>query len=339
MFRAPPATRHTLICKNAPEQVKARLRRVTNNKYSRRHPTLGSDASAVVAAAAAAAAVCANGPPDATQQQVQASVNQHMAPQQVAPQMEQAAQNQAQTHVPPHTAPPPVHQPPPQPPPPPPQQPSFSFKPATNGPDGTHQDPNALQNMQSPRHITANVVTGMNGASPGVMHTTPMDSGLPMRTALLNERSRAVGHMGALSPATTDILYANNQRILAHDGLPDGSTSLERAHAALAGAVIEALFSGPNRKKEGSVPTPAEFRAALHEAKDSVRSKAKRQRNEARAESQRLQNAISFLVGSRSVGGNRGVEGESDDSDDELGVAGQVGGGRRADWTNGYDRK
>ena len=193
--------------------------------------------------------------------------------------------------------------------------------------------------MSSPRHITAGVVTGMNVPSPTAMQTGPMDNVVSMRTTLLSDRSR-VPHGGVLSPGpTTDILYAsaNNQRIIAPDEMGSG---LERANAALAAAVVESLFVAQSRKKDGPVPTPAEFRAALQEARDNARNKAKRQRNEARAETQRLQNAISYLVGSKSVAGRTG-EIESDDSEEEYnGVVGQVANPRRSgEWVHGYERK
>lgn len=326
VFRAPPATRHTLICKNAPEHVKARLRRVTNNKYSRRAPPQQDPSVAAAAAAAAAVRVVNGGPPDNQQSHHQVShalphpppVPQHLE------QPPHAVSQPQPSHVPSQ----PTHQSPPQQPGSQQQQPQFSFKPPTGAPDPTHQDPGI--NMASPRHIPTGIVTGIN-ASPAALHTTAMESVVPMRNALLNDRSRGVTHVDALSPRTTDILYASNQRML-HEELPGG---LDRANAALAAAVIEALFSGPHRKKDGPVPTPAEFRTALQDEKEYARNKAKRQRNEARATSARLQNAISMLVGSRSSAG-RGVEVESDDSDDELG---QVASGRRGEWPNGFDRK
>lgn len=153
----------------------------------------------------------------------------------------------------------------------------------------------------------------------------------------------------ALSPATTDILYAGGsaQRLLHQptDDLTSPATaSLERANAALASAVIEAMFPpGSGRKKDGPVPTPAEFRAALHDTKETARNKTKRQRNEARAESARLQNAISLLVASKTIGGanDRTVDAvESDDSDDDMAthVGNHMTTPRRHEWSNGYDR-
>lgn len=121
--------------------------------------------------------------------------------------------------------------------------------------------------------------------------------------------------------------------------------ALERANAqaALVAAVIEALFPHGGGKKEAEIPTPAEFRAALQEIKESARNKAKRQRNEAKEEVVRLQNAISLLVGSKTSGAGgggghgRGMESvESDESDDEGRLHVSVGG--RREWSNGYDR-
>lgn len=120
---------------------------------------------------------------------------------------------------------------------------------------------------------------------------------------------------------------------------------MERANAqaALVAAVVEALFPTGTGKKDAEIPTPAEFRAALHDVKESARHKAKRQRNEAREEVIRLQNAISLLVGSKTssgggVGhGRGGMESvESDDSEDEGRLHAPMMG--RRDWSNGYDR-
>lgn len=85
-------------------------------------------------------------------------------------------------------------------------------------------------------------------------------------------------------------------------------------HVALTEAVDEALFAGSGRSKAGPVPSPAEFRAALKEVKDFARVRVKRQRDEARLEVDRLQNAISLLVqgkhgGHRNLGGNAGPSG------------------------------
>lgn len=122
---------------------------------------------------------------------------------------------------------------------------------------------------------------------------------------------------------------------------------MERASAqsALVSAVIEALFSPSAAKKEADIPTPAEFRAALQDVKESARHKAKRQRNEARDEVIRLQNAISLLVGSKTTGGGGGgghgrggpVDSvDSDDSEDEGRLRSSMG--ARREWSNGYDR-
>lgn len=115
---------------------------------------------------------------------------------------------------------------------------------------------------------------------------------------------------------------------------------MERAYAALTNAVIEALFTGTQRRKEGAIPTPAEFRAALMDAKENARSKAKRQRNDALEETSRLQQAISVLVGTRTYNGahSRPVEPESDDSGDDLAGMSSVPSGRR-DWTQGYESR
>lgn len=153
----------------------------------------------------------------------------------------------------------------------------------------------------------------------------------------------------ALSPATTDILYSSGsaQRLL-HQPTDDltnpAAASLERANAALASAVIEAMFPpGSGRKKDGPVPTPAEFRAALHEVKEAARNKAKRQRNEARAESNKLQKAISVLVASKAMGdvNEQTVDAlESDDSEDDMAahVGNHMAQPRRNEWSNGYER-
>lgn len=205
----------------------------------------------------------------------------------------------------------------------------------------------------------------MNGNSPAAMNSSVDPGVVPatVRSVILKDHRsvaatpRSIGiapsHVvasAALSPATTDILYAggSSQRLLPHptDDLtsPNGAGSLERANAALAAAVVEALFPpGSGRKKEGQVPTPAEFRVALQEVKETARNKAKRQRNEARAESTRLQNAISLLVTSKSIGGGneRPVDAvESDDSEDDIGahVGNHMPTARRNDWSNGYDR-
>lgn len=127
-----------------------------------------------------------------------------------------------------------------------------------------------------------------------------------------------------------------------------------RENAELVNAVIESMFSGVSgHSMAGVVPTPAEFRNALHDVKEIVRAKAKRQRNEARAETSKLQQAISVLVQTRPVAAhqttsNAMAEVDSEESGDDevgasVGVGGGVmnvnaiggGGGRRESWNNG----
>lgn len=214
--------------------------------------------------------------------------------------------------------------------------------------------------MSSPRHISTNVVSGINGSSitapsppPGV-HTVGVDSTVPnvMRSVLLTnvpERigQRPVSHIGALATGA-DMMYAGSQRLLQQDELgqaaPDRvNVVMDNTYMALANEVVESLFTGTSRKREASVPTPTEFRAALQDMKESIKAKANRQRNEARAETARLQEAISVLVGSRSsfatsAAPQRSVDADSDESGDELGGVNQVNTPRR-DWTHGYERK
>lgn len=203
----------------------------------------------------------------------------------------------------------------------------------------------------------------MNGASPAALNSSVDPGVVPatVRSAMLNDprnvaatpRSIGLSHSHAvasatLSPATTDLLYASapTQRLLhqQQDELSSPATAaLNRANAQLAYAVIEAMFPTGSGRKDGHVPTPAEFRTALQEIKEAARSKAKRQRNEARAESSRLQNAISLLVASKSIGGTteRTVDAvESDDSDDDMGThaVNQMSTPRRSEWSNGYER-
>lgn len=116
-------------------------------------------------------------------------------------------------------------------------------------------------------------------------------------------------------------MYPTNQRLFTPQD--DVQASINRANAALANAVVESLFTATSRKMEGSVPTPSEFRFALYDAKEAARAKAKRQRNEARAESGRLQQALSVLVASTSSFAttplSRGVDTDSDESGGDLG--------------------
>lgn len=204
----------------------------------------------------------------------------------------------------------------------------------------------------------------MNGASTAALNPAVDASGVPatVRSSILNDprsvaavpRTMGLVHAAShavtsatMSPAT-DILYASGsaQRLLhqqPEELTSPATASLNRAYAELAFAVMEAMFPpGLGRRKDGHVPTPAEFRAALQDIKETARCKAKRQRNEARAESTRLQNAISLLVTSKTIGGatERPVDaGESDDSDDEMTPhAVNHMTPRRNDWSNGYDR-
>lgn len=299
VFRAPPATRHTLICKNAPEEVKAQLRRVTNNKYSRRRPMPNDNL-------ADPKLQTTPSPPQQQQQQHPSHQFSHFKPPQ---------------HQPAHAA--------------------------------AHADA-PLPNLTSPRHISANVVSNLPAQQ---NMTQQVDSSQPLRTTLLTDprtvqqNPRTIPLQATATPvqvptaslsASADMLYATapTQRML-HSAEELASSVSERAHAALTAAVVEAMFpQGSARKKEGAIPTPAEFRAALLDIKEVARSKAKRQRNEARAECTRLHNAISLLVASPVVTSSRGVEPvESDDSGDDSGVQGSAqGAGRRSDWSNGYDR-
>lgn len=173
------------------------------------------------------------------------------------------------------------------------------------------------------------------------MQTGGMDSVVPMRAALLNDRTRAVTAHGTVLSPGTDLLYANanSQRMLSHE---DVGGQLDRANAALVAAVVESLFTGTHRKKDGAIPSPAEFRAALHDMKENARAKAKRQRDEARAHVNRLNSAISYLVGTRTTAPDQRNQGESDDTDDELqDDVVQVTNNRRTttDWGAPYDRK
>eukprot|EP00178_Gracilaria_changii_P014606 TRINITY_DN4107_c0_g1_i1.p1 TRINITY_DN4107_c0_g1~~TRINITY_DN4107_c0_g1_i1.p1 ORF type:complete len:362 (-),score=107.13 TRINITY_DN4107_c0_g1_i1:951-2036(-) len=307
IFRAPPATRHTLICKSAPEHVKERLRRLTNNKYSRRPPP-PPDATSPPSAVAAAAAALSVAPP---QHHVQSVSQQPQHVQTVSQQLD---------HTPPpqHPHTPVSHQPPP----PPPPHHAFDFK-AHAPPDHTAHDA-ALPTIASPRHIVSNITAQHTLPNTGAMD----NSVVPMRSALLSERARAP-HV-ALPNAATDLLYstAANHRIM-----DDMSASLAHAHAALSAAVIEALFCD-GRKKDGAVPTPAEFRLALRDVKEQARLKSKKQRDEARAKCARLENALASLVSAGSV---RQVEVDSDDSEEELENEAQLNAKR--DWSMAYERK
>lgn len=100
-------------------------------------------------------------------------------------------------------------------------------------------------------------------------------------------------------------------------------TMLDHAHVALTQAVIESLFDGIGRKKEGPIPTPTEFRNALTEVKRAACAKLKRQRNRARADVERLQLAVTALVESRSSVGKRSTahdNGEDSDESDDGGM-------------------
>lgn len=205
----------------------------------------------------------------------------------------------------------------------------------------------------------------MNGASTAALNPAVDASGVPVtvRSAILNDprsvatvpRTMGLVHAAShavnsatMSPAT-DILYASGsaQRLLhqqPEELTSPATASLNRAYAELAFAVMEAMFPPAlGRKKDGHVPTPGEFRAALQDIKEAARCKAKRQRNEARAEAARLQNAISVLVTTKTISGatERPVDVvESDDSDDEMTphTVNHMNTPRRNDWSNGYDR-
>lgn len=126
--------------------------------------------------------------------------------------------------------------------------------------------------------------------------------------------------------------FHHAQHVLLHHQHNYGALeSIDGAQAALSSAVVEMMFSGSNsRRKEGAIPTPVEFRAALNEVKEFVRAKAKRQRDEARAECRKLQEAISVLVGTRPTSGRNcgsknekrqvgnGVAMDMDESDDSA---------------------
>lgn len=431
VFRAPPATRHTLVCKNAPEEVKAKLRRLTNNKYSRRRPTSSSETNATTTAAAAAAisaatvaAVAANPtsqlhhghekathahmvlplqqsqtqpqqivsspPPPPPRNQPRHDPNrhtpqqqqEHQQPHQPQPQLQhhrqqQQAQHQQQEqeqqlqlqqqqrqkqqqqqqqqrqqqqqaplsiataspiHPTPHTSAQ--------------LQTSDQYglkRPMMASLDNQAHD-SSVPSMSPSRHLTANVVSSINPSpitapspSPGIQNA-PADSVVPnpMRSVLLpsdRPMMRSLAHVETVSPRATDILYSNNPRLITtHE---DFQSPVDQANTALVSAVIESLFTGTSRKMEGPIPTPAEFRAALNDIKEAARAKSKRQRNEARAESAKLHEALAVLVGSRAPLSPtpplpRAIDADSDESDDELGNENQRS---RRDWTQHYDRK
>ncbi|CAN8072728.1 unnamed protein product [Agarophyton chilense] len=178
--------------------------------------------------------------------------------------------------------------------------------------------------MPSPRHIVPNIT-----AQHTMPNTAAMDNSVvPMRSALLSDRPRPP-HV-ALPTAASDLLYPPTGN---HRMMDEMSTGLPHAHAALTAAVIEALFSD-GRKKDGPVPTPAEFRMALRDVKDQARLKSKKQRDEARAKCSRLENALASLVSTGSV---RHADVDSDDSEEELDSEAQLG--PKRDWTIPYDRK
>lgn len=231
-----------------------------------------------------------------------------------------------------------------------------------------------MPTMSSPRHISTNEVSGMNASSisgpspPSGMHTSALDSVVPnamqagLVTAVDRGGQRTIAHIGSLSPGTADGLYSGSQRLFQPDDLQQSGSGVtdrvnvgaggEHATSVLANAVVETLFTGSCRKKEGPVPTPGEFRAALQDFKESIKAKANRQRNEARAETARLQEAISVLVGSRTSFASkeepfnnglppRTTDADSDESGDDFAGANPVNSvnASRRDWNHSYDRK
>lgn len=172
--------------------------------------------------------------------------------------------------------------------------------------------------MASPRHISANAVGGMTGG----MNAGGVEA-MAVRSALGMGGRLGGGGLGNGSLGGAELLYGGGGRLLGGEDVNE----VTRAQAALAQAVVEELFVG--RKKEGVIPTPGEFRAALREMRETVKAKWKRQRNDARAESARLQDAISLLVSGRGAGRER-EEVDSEESEEDRGA--------RREWQGVYDR-
>lgn len=136
-------------------------------------------------------------------------------------------------------------------------------------------------------------LTGGAGSGNGQSHGFPFN----------HQHNHASINTGQQQQAT---FHHAKYMLLHHQHNYSALESIEGAQAALTSAVIEMMFSGSNsRRKEGAIPTPAEFRAALNEVKEFARAKAKRQRDEARAERGKLQEAISVLVGTRPTSSGR----------------------------------
>lgn len=156
-----------------------------------------------------------------------------------------------------------------------------------------HDDMNqtAVRNAHLSAISGAPTLTGGAGSGNGQSHGFPFN----------HQHNHQHNHTSINTNQQQQTTFHHAQHMLLHHQHNYSALeSVEGAQAALTSAVIEMMFSGSNsRRKEGAIPTPAEFRAALKEIKEFARAKAKRQRDEARAERGKLQEAISVLVGTR----------------------------------------
>lgn len=202
--------------------------------------------------------------------------------------------------------------------------PDLQYKPETYN-DHSHSDRrNILSPAQLPKPIPStpfSVTTAPPNDMPTVSSTillasNGVDSGLQQKFLSKYIQNGIVSkppQVSVLSQQPIDIPHAP-VGIAAHvDDRNESVTHTEQAQSALVQAVVEAMFNGTGRKKEGIIPTPAEFRAALADIKQLACGRIKRQRNEARAEAGRLQLALSALVGPRS---STAVCADGDNADD-----------------------
>lgn len=324
-FRAPPATRHTLICKNAPEDVKEQLRRVTNNKYSRRaleeagaDPT-GSAAYSVFKEEHPAGAHAHHGGHSsggagqghggahngAHSGPGGAGAGGHVGNGVASPVVNSGGRlgGASQRHMG-----------------------NGSVSPMQAMP-GAGVDPSRVpgQSMVA-GGVSVGVGVGVTGVGVGggvgmASHHDDSLGGSSAPRADVSGGNLSTAQTNQLSSAT-DALYAGStagHRFMQHHADDMARVSAAgRANAALAAAVIEALFPPEgSRAMGGSVPTPGEFRAALHDVKEVARNKARWRVTQARRQVAALQKAVNMLVsGGRTHGGTDG------DSDEEAGDPG-----------------
>lgn len=207
---------------------------------------------------------------------------------------------------------------------------NFNFK--QEDEHGTHDV--HINALSSSRNVSAAETTPISTSTiPSTVMPMPMPttsfhapSGVNSgpQPALLHE-SEHVGevphpsNISALSQRKSDVLYAAPNGTLRSNTHEEGGALVGHSHVALTQAVVESLFEGTGRKKDSAVPTPTEFRAALVEMKKAACAKMRRQRNEARAEADRLQQALSALVGTRTSVRNRSSAHDDGDETEESG--------------------